>query len=62
MLSKLGDVEEEADESLYWMELIVENGTFPLKRMAGLMKECDEILSMVVASRRTLREGLGKHS
>ena len=55
VLAKLGDVEEEADESLYWMELLAESGTMPASRMAPEMKEMDEILRMTVASIKTLR-------
>ena len=58
MLAKLGNVEEEADESLFWMELITEHGLVPPPRMASIMREGDEILAMVVASRRTLRQGI----
>ncbi len=60
MLSKLGIVEEEADESLFWMELIVDDGMMPAKRVDPLKKEGNEILAMVVASIRTLRERLKK--
>src|SRR6266550_4554419 len=55
VISKLGDVEEEADESLYWMELLIDSGTVSLKRLSSLMKEVDEILRMTVASIRTMR-------
>src|SRR5690349_9797614 len=55
MSAKLGIVEEEADESIYWMEMLVEGGVVPERRLKGLMAEANEILSMVVASIRTLR-------
>ncbi len=54
-ISKMGIVEEECDESLYWMELLVEGGLVDEDRLADLMGEGDEILSMVVASIRTSR-------
>ena len=54
-VSKLGTVEEECDESLFWMELLVEAGLVPLDRLAELMTEADEILSIIVASRKTAR-------
>jgi len=59
VLSKLGDVEEEADESGYWMELIAEAGLMAQSRMAALMKEADEIVAMTVASIKTLRRKPG---
>jgi four helix bundle protein len=56
MLSKLGIVEEEADESVYWMELLIEAGIVPEARLAPLMSEMNEILAMIVASRKTLNQ------
>lgn len=55
-LSKLAIVEEEADESLYWMELLVEADIVPERQLRALMKEGDEIVAMTVASIKTLRE------
>lgn len=55
MLAKLAIVEEEPDESTYWMELLVEAGTVPEQRLADLIQEADEITAMVVASIKTLR-------
>ncbi len=39
VIAKLSLVEEEADESLYWMELIVEVGLLPLEKVSNLMSE-----------------------
>lgn len=57
-INKLKIVEEECDESLYWMELLVASGVMPLKRLGALMKEGDEILSIVVASLKRSRARL----
>ncbi len=54
-IAKLKIVEEECDESIYWMELIVEAGLMPENRVADLSKEANEILSMVAASLKTAR-------
>ena len=54
-VSKLGTVEEECDESLYWMELLVEAGKVKGSRLAPLMREAGEILAMVVASLNTAK-------
>ena len=54
-IGKLKIVEEEADESLYWMELLVESSVMPLRRLAALMREGDEILSIMGAAIRTMR-------
>ena len=55
-ISKMGTVEEEADESLYWMELITESGLMSHKRVSALSKEANEILAMVVSSIKTAKK------
>ena len=55
ILAKLAVVEEEADESLYWMELLIEADIVPASRLTDLMKETNEIIAMTVASIKTLR-------
>jgi len=55
VVSKLGIVEEEADESVYWMELLAEAGIVSGDRINSLKKEANEILAMTVASIKTLR-------
>ena len=55
-LAKLSTVEEEADESLYWMGLLAESGLVPQDRISPLMEEGDQLVAMTVASIKTLRE------
>jgi len=55
VLAKLAIVEEEADETLYWMELLVESELVPSARLSELMRETNEITAMTVASIKTLR-------
>ena len=55
VLAKLAIVEEEADEAIYWLELLVEAKIVPNARVAGVMKETNEIVAMTVASIKTLR-------
>lgn len=55
MISKLSTVEEEADESVFWMELLVDSGKTAAERLAKLRREAEEILAMTVASIKTLR-------
>jgi four helix bundle protein len=50
-ISKLGTVEEEADESAYWMELIIDAGLLKAKRVAGLQHEAEELTAIMAASR-----------
>lgn len=54
-LAKLGIVEEESDESSFWLELIIESKMLPKKRVQSLLKECNEITALIVASIRTAR-------
>ena len=54
-INKLRIVEEECDESLFWMELLVDNNLVKAVRLSGLMKEANEILAMVVSSAKTAR-------
>ena len=56
MIAKLSIVEEEADETLYWLELLVEAGLMPEARLSNLMQETNEIVAMVVSSIKTLRQ------
>ena len=55
VISRLSIVEEEADESLFWMELLIEARLMPEKKLASLMQEGNELIAMVVASIKTLR-------
>lgn len=54
-ISKMGTVEEECDETLYWMEMLVDAGAVKANRVADLILEGEEILSIVVASIKTAR-------
>ncbi len=54
-ISKLAIVEEEADETLFWLELITEMGIHNNSLTESLMKECDEIIAIIVASIKTAR-------
>jgi four helix bundle protein len=55
LIAKLGHVEEEADETLYWMELLIERQIVTAPKLQPLMSEVNEVLSMTVASIQTLR-------
>jgi four helix bundle protein len=51
--SKLGTVAEEADESLYWLELIRDGNFIPQKRIASLLAEADELTAIFTSGRRS---------
>jgi four helix bundle protein len=52
-ISKLTSAMQELDETGYWLEVLVESGTVPAKRLEALMKETDELLAIFFASIRT---------
>jgi four helix bundle protein len=54
LIAKLRIVEEEADECLYWMELIVEAKLVEVANLRSIISETNEILAMTVASIKTL--------
>ena len=54
-ISKLGIIEEECDESLYWLEMLIETNQIKPASVSHLMTEGEEILAIVVASAKTAR-------
>ena len=56
-VSKMTNVEEEADETLFWLEVLVDTDTVPRKTVATLMDEAEQLLRIVVASITTARGG-----
>ena len=54
-ISKKGIVEEKVDESIYWMELLVEGGIIQLKDAHNLITEGNELLAIVISSIKTAR-------
>jgi four helix bundle protein len=55
MIAKLKIVEEETDETVYWLELLAESQKVPRDEVRALTQEANEILAMTVASIKTLR-------
>jgi len=57
-INKTSIVEEEADESGFWLEMIVDAGLMSDARVKPLVQEANEITAMLVASRKTaIRRG-----
>jgi len=52
---KLSIVEEEADESVYWMELLVESSLVKAASLAALIDEANQLVAIVVSSIKTLK-------
>jgi four helix bundle protein len=53
--AKLSIVVEEADESLYWLELLEEAGLVKPQRLTELLKEANELLAISAAARKTAK-------
>jgi four helix bundle protein len=56
VIAKLRIVEEEADESIYWMELLTESWLVSVAQVSKLLQETDEVIAMTVASIKTLQK------
>jgi len=54
-VSKMRTVEEEADETIYWMELLIDAEIVKRARIADLLDEADQILSIVISSIKTAK-------
>ena len=55
-INKLAIVEEEADESIYWIELLVVSGQFKGNFTTNLLAEFDEIVSILVSAIKTSKQ------
>ena len=56
-IAKMGIVEEETDETAFWLELLDECHLAPVTRIMPLSREAGELLAITVASIRTARMG-----
>src|SRR5689334_18860638 len=55
--SKMGVVVEEADETVFWLEILVETGIVAKARLQALLAEANELVAIFAASHRTARRG-----
>ena len=59
-VAKIGIVAEEADECVFWLELLVETRIVPERKMSELLKEARELTAIFTASQNTARsQGAG---
>ena len=56
-LAKMGIVEEEADESSFWLDLLVDAGIIDTTKVDHLRSEANQLVAITIASIRTAREG-----
>jgi len=54
-ISKLGIVIEEADETVFWLELLSDSGIIPASKLRELMAEGNELIAIFLASRKTAK-------
>ena len=59
-VAKMGIFEEECDESIHWMDVLVERGVLSPKRVAELRKEANEIMAITISSMKTARRNSNK--
>jgi four helix bundle protein len=52
-ISKLGVVVEEADETIYWLELLADNGIVTPRRLGDLLREAHELTAIFTAAQNT---------
>ena len=57
-INKMKIVEEECDETIYWLEIIEESGLAKMEIVTPLKREAKEILAMIVASINTMSKNL----
>lgn len=57
-IAKMGIVEEEADESMAWLELLADSGLIKRERLISLMNEADQLVAITVASIKTARKNI----
>lgn len=55
-ISKMGDVEEEADETLFWLELLEGSGLLAAFRLREIQQEANELVAISVASIKTAKK------
>jgi four helix bundle protein len=59
-VAKLGTVEEEADETAFWLELIIEGSLLTAAQIQPLLTEAGEIVAITAASKKTASATLAK--
>ena len=56
-IAKMGTVAEEADETCFWMELIVEGDLVPAEQVTPLLDEANELTAIFTAATKTAKAG-----
>lgn len=61
-ISRITIAEEEADETCYWLEIMIEMEIFPKSRLGPLLQEAKEITAILTTAGRTAKEKVKKSS
>ena len=61
-IAKMGIVEEEADETLFWLELLEESDLVLAAKLMAIKQEADELIAITVASIKTARRNRASNS
>ena len=59
-LNKLKICEEEADETIYWLELLMESNSIPSGLLTGLCEEAKQLTAILTASIKTLKKNISE--
>lgn len=59
-IAKIGIVAEEADETVFWLELLIETNIVKAEKLADLMDEAKQISAIFTASQNTARAAAAK--
>jgi four helix bundle protein len=59
-ISKMGTVEEEADESGFWMEMLFDSGKVRAEQIKNLLRESSELVAIMIASINTTRKSAAR--
>ena len=61
-ISKMGIVVEEADETVFWIECLIDSGIVKRDLLADLLSEANELVAIFAASQKDSEEMIGKRS
>ena len=57
-VSKIGDCLKEIEETGYWLELLVDSGCIPARKMAGLLDETHQLNAILTTIDKRAKDGL----
>jgi four helix bundle protein len=55
-VAKIGTVIEEADETVFWLEILAESSLLPPHKLVNMQADANQLLAIFAASRRTAKD------